>query len=63
MKTKELRESSKQELVKRAGELRRELLGLRIKKANQQLKNSLQLRSVRREIATILTIIKEKGEQ
>jgi large subunit ribosomal protein L29 len=61
MKTAELRELSNDELKKKLGDLRRELLTLRIKSANQQLKNPLKLREVRRTIARVLTIIREKG--
>jgi large subunit ribosomal protein L29 len=61
MDTKELRELTVPELQKKAAELRRELLTLRIQRANQQLKNLLKLREVRRSIARVLTIITEKG--
>ncbi|MDD4179095.1 MAG: 50S ribosomal protein L29 [Candidatus Margulisbacteria bacterium] len=60
MKKAEIRELSDQELQKKLGESRRELLTLRIQQANQQLKNPLKLREVRRGIARILTIIREK---
>ena len=60
MKTNELRELSEIELKKKASDLRGELLKLRIQRANQQLKNPLKLREVRREIARVLTIMKEK---
>jgi large subunit ribosomal protein L29 len=58
---KQLRELTVPELKKKAADLRRELLTLRIQRANQQLKNLLKLREVRREIARTLTIIREKG--
>ena len=60
MKISELREMGKAELRQKLGELRRELLKLRIQKVNQQLKNPLKLREVRHEIARILTIMREK---
>lgn len=60
MKAAQLRELSEKELIAKIGELRRELLSLRIQRANQQLKNPLKLRSVRRSIARMLTIVKEK---
>jgi len=63
MKASELRELGIDELNKKADDLRRELLLARIAKANQQLKNPLKLRSLRREIARILTIVHEKGAQ
>ena len=63
MKTTELRELSVTELEKKVAELRREFLNLRVQRVNQQLKNLLKLRVVRREIARILTLIREKGEK
>ena len=60
MKISELREMQAAELSQKAGELRREWLHLRIQHTNQQLKNPLKLRELRREIARILTIIREK---
>ncbi|MEA3494209.1 MAG: 50S ribosomal protein L29 [Candidatus Margulisiibacteriota bacterium] len=61
MKTSELRELTVDELNKKADELRRELLSARIAKTNQQLKNPLKLRELRRGIARVLTIVHEKG--
>lgn len=60
MKAKELRELNLEELKRREAELRSQLLDLRIKKITQQLKNPLELRSVKRDIARVLTIMKEK---
>lgn len=61
MKTSELRELGIEELKRKADELRREVLSARIARSNQQLKNPLKLRWLRREVARILTLIKEKG--
>ena len=60
MKTSELRELGVEELKKRESDLRKELLTARISKSNQQLKNLLKLREVRRDIARVLTIMNEK---
>lgn len=60
MKTAELRQMSVGELQKKIGEVRRELLSLRLQRAGQQLKNLLKIRGLRREVARILTIINEK---
>jgi large subunit ribosomal protein L29 len=57
---KELRELSTEELKKRATKSRRELLELRFQKGAQQLTNPLKLRENRRQIARLLTVIKEK---
>ncbi|MBI5078880.1 50S ribosomal protein L29 [Candidatus Saganbacteria bacterium] len=59
MKTSELREMEGPQLHRKAQELRRELLNLRFQQAGQQLKNPLRLRQVRREIARVLTLLKE----
>jgi len=61
MKKQDLRELGISELQKRADTLRRELVTARIAKANQQLKNPLKLRNIRRDIARILTLVREKA--
>ncbi len=61
MKPSELRELGQDELKKKVSDLRRELMLARFAKTNQQLKNPLKLRVLRREIARILTVIREKG--
>lgn len=63
MKTKELRELTVVELRRKEQEARQELLHARIQRTNQQLKNPLKLRELRRSIARILTIIKQKGDK
>lgn len=63
MKASELRELGIDELKKREDELRKELVFSRIAKANQQLKNPLKVRELRRDIARVLNIIEEKGEK
>lgn len=55
-KTSELRELSDAELKKKIAEGEKELLHLRIQKANQQLKNPLKIREVRRNVARLKTI-------
>ncbi len=64
MKTKEyneLSELSVDELNKKAETLRHELFLARIARVNQQLKNPLKLRQLRRDIARVMTLIKGKG--
>jgi len=63
VKTSELRELSKAELEKKEQDLRRELMLARFAKVNQQLKNPLKLRELRRDVARVLTILHEKGEK
>jgi len=62
MKASEMRELGVEELQKKSVELRRQLLTARISKVNQQLKDPLKTRYLRREIARALTIIREKGK-
>jgi len=61
MKMAELKELTVDELKKRVEELRRELLLSRIAKAKQQLKNPLKVRYLRRDIARVLTLLRQKG--
>ncbi|MGB9612723.1 MAG: 50S ribosomal protein L29 [Candidatus Margulisiibacteriota bacterium] len=60
MKAKELRDMILTDLERKEKELRQQLLNLRIQKASQQLKNPLKIREIKREIARVLTIIREK---
>jgi large subunit ribosomal protein L29 len=56
----ELRELSDPELVERLRESKAELFNLRVQGATGQLENHGRLRVVRREIARIYTIIRER---
>ncbi|MGB9749859.1 MAG: 50S ribosomal protein L29 [Caldisericia bacterium] len=60
MKAKDLRELTNNELNNKLDELRRELFNLKFQQTTHQLKNPTRIRVVRREIARILTILKEK---
>ena len=62
MKPSELRAKDPAQLSKELEELLRALFGLRMQKATQQLTNSSQLKNVRRDIARVRTIRKEKAE-
>ncbi len=59
-KPAELRELSDPELVERLREAKAELFNLRVQAATGQLDNNRRLRVVRREIARIYTIIRER---
>ncbi|OGC11508.1 50S ribosomal protein L29 [candidate division WOR-1 bacterium RIFOXYA12_FULL_52_29] len=63
MNTKELRELTVSELAKKAGDLRKELFTLRLQKSNQQVKNPLKQRELRRTIARVLTIAAQKNQK
>lgn len=60
MKTKEIRELTRDELATRKRELREESFHLRIQQQSGQLEKPSQLRAIRREIARIETVLTEK---
>ena len=56
----ELRSTSDEELVTRLTEAKEELFNLRFQVATGQLENNARLRSVRRSIARIYTVMRER---
>ncbi len=60
MKAKELRELSTEELSQRHDDALKESFDLRITKVTGKIENPLRLRSVRRDIARIKTIMRER---
>ena len=60
MKPSELRGKQPAELEKELESLLRARFGLRMQLATQQLSNTSQLKKVRRDIARVRTILKEK---
>ena len=56
----ELRESDETELETRLAEAKQELFNLRFQIVTGQLDNSARLRTVRHDIARILTVLREK---
>ena len=63
MKASELRVKSAADLEQELVSLTKAQFGLRMQVAAQQLNNNSQLGKVRREIARVKTILKEKGAQ
>jgi large subunit ribosomal protein L29 len=63
MKASELRGKQSEELQKELESLLRAQFGLRMQVATQQLSNTSQLKKVRREIARVRTIMKEKASK
>jgi large subunit ribosomal protein L29 len=61
MKIKELRELSVDELGSRKRELRQEMLNLRVQQQIGQLENPSRLRTLRREVAQIETLITQRS--
>lgn len=60
MKARELRELSIPELKEKLIKLREELFNLRFQKTIHRLENPMRIRQVKRDIARVLTIIREK---
>ncbi len=59
MKTTELRKMTAEELSKELLELKEQLFKLRFQHATNQLENPMELKTVRREIARVKTILRE----
>ena len=60
MKAKELKNLSVEELNKKLGELKKDLFMLRMQLATNQLDNPMQISAVKKDIARVKTIIREK---
>ena len=60
MKSNELRAKSNDELAKELTDLLKAQFGLRMQLATQQLTNTSQMKRVRRDIARVRTVLKEK---
>lgn len=57
---KELREKTRDELNEELNELKAELFKLRFQHATSQLENPMKLKAVKKDIARVKTIIREK---
>lgn len=60
MKTKEIRDLTNDELVKKIADLKGELFNLRFRLATGQLDNPMGIKDVRKSLARVQTIIKER---
>ena len=60
MKPDEIRKMSPEERIKKLNELRLELLKLRMQARVGTLTNTARIRNIKRDIARILTIIREE---
>ena len=61
MKSKDLRLLSEEELLEKTKELNEELFNLRFQHATGQLDNVMRVPQVKRDIARLKTILKEKA--
>ncbi len=59
MKASKMRDMSKDDLLLEESELRKQLLRLRFQAATGQLESAPKMRDIRRDIARILTVLKE----
>ena len=60
MKAKEIREMSVAELQSKLADLKKDLFTLRMQHATNQLDNPLKIQSVKKDIARVKTIIRER---
>ena len=60
MKANEVRKMSSEELEKKLADLKKDLFFLRMQHATNQLDNPMQIAAVKKDIARIKTIIREK---
>ena len=60
MKAKEIKNLSVEELTKKLDELKKDLFMLRMQHATNQLDNPMQIANVKKDIARVKTIIREK---
>jgi len=63
MKASELKNKSAADLQQEVLSLTKAQFGLRMQVATQQMTNTSELRKVRRDIARVKTVLKEKGAQ
>jgi large subunit ribosomal protein L29 len=63
MKAKDLRELTAEELVLRLDQSRKELFNLRMQQASAQLEKPSRVRELRRDVARMETIRKERENQ
>lgn len=61
MKTGELRDMTQEELAARAKQLREELFNLKFQHAIGQLENNSRLNATKKDIARVLTVMRELG--
>ena len=61
MKAKDFREMSAEELNAKLIELKKELFNLRFQSAINQLENPMRIKAVKKDIARILTVLKESN--
>ncbi len=61
MKAVELREQTTEELLDKELELAQQLFALRLQKVTGQLENPAKIPAVRRDLARVLTVLRQKA--
>jgi len=59
VRTQQLREMTQDELLQKKSEIEEELFNLRMQKAFKELENPLRLRTLRKDLARVKTILRE----
>ena len=62
MKARELREQSEEELQSKEEELKDQLFKLKFQHSLGQLENALKLKNIKKDIARIKTVLREKSK-
>ena len=62
MKASNIRELTTQELVAKLADLKKELFNLRLSHATGQLNNPLALNNVKKDIARVKTVLRERAQ-
>ncbi len=60
MKTKDIKELTKEELLKRKKDLKEEMFNLRFQHSTGQLENTARMRVIKRDVARLETILRQK---
>ena len=63
MNVKEIRDKSNDELLKTLDEFKKELFDLRFQRATGSIDNPMRIRELRKSIARILTVLKERESE
>ena len=61
MKTRELRDTTDEQLLEHIATARRDAFGLRMQHATGELENTAGLRTAKRDLARALTVARERG--
>jgi large subunit ribosomal protein L29 len=60
MKTQEIRDMTSDDINARVGQLQEELFRLRFRRATTELENPILLRTLRKDIARLKTVLRER---